>query len=65
MRGMYACVVCVQVAAFERIMRERFLAGGDSEFVDYHSIDNDPSLDEFWAREETLDAQERYFDDMG
>jgi Coiled-coil domain containing protein (DUF2052) len=54
----------VQVAAFERLMRERFLSGGDSAFIDYEAIDNDPSLDEFWAREEMLDAQERYFDDI-
>jgi Coiled-coil domain containing protein (DUF2052) len=43
-------------------MRSRFLAGEDAEFVDYATIDADASLDDVWAREETLDAQERYFD---
>lgn len=52
----------VQVQAFEAFMRQRFLAGGDAAFVDYAAIDGDVALDEFWAREEALDAQERYFD---
>lgn len=52
----------VQVEAFEAFMRQRFLAGGDAAFVDYAAIDGDVALDEFWAREEALDAQERYFD---
>lgn len=43
-------------------MRARFLAGHDGDFVDYARIDSDVTLDDFWAREETLDAQERYFD---
>lgn len=54
----------VQIAAFEAFMRQRFLAGGDAEFVDYRDIDNDAQLDEFWAREEAQDAQERYFSDV-
>lgn len=57
--------VRLQVAAFEAFMRQRFLAGGDAEFVDYAAIDADTALDEFWAREEALDAQEKYFDDVG
>lgn len=54
----------LQVATFETFMRERFLGGGDADFVDYSQIDNDPSLDEFWAREEALDAQEKYFSEV-
>eukprot|EP00892_Ulva_mutabilis_P007164 jgi/Ulvmu1/481/UM001_0489.1 len=52
------------VATFETLMRERFLGGGDAKFVDYGEIDKDASLDDFWAREEALDAQEKYFDDV-
>ena len=48
--------------ALREQMRARFLAGKDGAFVDYNAIDNDASLDDAWAREETLDAQERYFD---
>ena len=55
----------LQVATFETLMRERFLGGGDAEYVDYGRIDADLTLDEFWAREEALDAQEKYFEDVG
>lgn len=43
-------------------MKMRFLDGEDHEFVDYPAIDSDATLDDFWAKQETLDAQERYFD---
>lgn len=35
---------------FERLMRERFLAGDDAAFVDYAAIDNDPALDDLALR---------------
>jgi Coiled-coil domain containing protein (DUF2052) len=51
----------LQVAAFERLMRERFLNGCDHGF-NYDNVDSDASLDHLWAKQETEDAQERYFD---
>jgi hypothetical protein len=52
----------VQAAALLEAMKLRFLDGEDHKFVDYPEIDNDVTLDDFWAKQETLDAQERYFD---
>jgi hypothetical protein len=52
----------VQAAALLETMKMRFLDGEDHEFVDYPAIDSDATLDDFWAKQETLDAQERYFD---
>ncbi|KAJ3387199.1 hypothetical protein HDU84_000987 [Entophlyctis sp. JEL0112] len=46
-----------------RIMRERFIAGGDAEFFDYSCVDNDPAFDD-WNTVER-DAQEIYFDTDG
>lgn len=41
-------------------MQERFLAGQDFEFVDYHEIDNDESLEDLTLRQQ--DEEEAYFD---
>lgn len=43
-------------------MKSRFMAGKDSNFIDYTAVDADASLDEDWAAIADLDAQERYFD---
>ena len=43
-------------------MKSRFLAGGDSQYIDYAAVDADTSLDEDWAAIANQDAQERYFD---
>eukprot|EP00045_Choanoeca_perplexa_P015658 m.200089 g.200089 ORF g.200089 m.200089 type:complete len:287 (-) comp17049_c0_seq6:3015-3875(-) len=45
---------------FERMMQERFLAGLDSEFVDYATIDTDETLDDLKTL--TRDAEEAWFD---
>eukprot|EP01025_Chloroclados_australasicus_P014765 TRINITY_DN16988_c0_g1_i2.p1 TRINITY_DN16988_c0_g1~~TRINITY_DN16988_c0_g1_i2.p1 ORF type:complete len:139 (-),score=12.16 TRINITY_DN16988_c0_g1_i2:48-464(-) len=50
------------IETFTRLMRERFLDGHDHRYVDYNDIDSDLDLDERWAREIALDAEERYFD---
>jgi hypothetical protein len=47
---------------FKSVMKTRFLAGKDIEFVDYSAIDANSSLDDHWAAIENHDAQERYFD---
>lgn len=43
-------------------MKSRFMAGKDSNFIDYTAVDADASLDEDWAAIADQDAQERYFD---
>ncbi len=50
-----------RMADFERVMRERFLAGEDEGF-DYARVDADASLDDHWAKEIERDAEDRYFD---
>ena len=45
---------------FERLMRERFLSGGDAAFVDYSTIDDDDTLDNSKIAEQ--DAADAYFD---
>ena len=50
------------MADFERVMRERFLAGEDEGF-DYARVDADASLDDHWAKEIERDAEDRYFDE--
>eukprot|EP00242_Pyramimonas_sp_CCMP2087_P011870 CAMPEP_0198204816 /NCGR_PEP_ID=MMETSP1445-20131203/8285_1 /TAXON_ID=36898 /ORGANISM="Pyramimonas sp., Strain CCMP2087" /LENGTH=61 /DNA_ID=CAMNT_0043876875 /DNA_START=39 /DNA_END=224 /DNA_ORIENTATION=- len=52
------------VDELERMMRERFLAGKDAEFVDYSAIDNNERLDDRWVKEVQQDAEDAYFDDM-
>jgi hypothetical protein len=52
-----------RLAAFGRVMRERFLAGGEAEVhVDYAAVDADATLDERWARVADADAEDAYFD---
>ena len=51
-----------RMADFERVMRERFLAGEDEGF-DYARVDADASLDDHWAKEIERDAEDRYFDE--
>ena len=60
MQGRAACV-----AAFTRVMRERFLSGGEEarHGVDYAAVDADATLDERWARVVAQDAEDAYFDD--
>jgi hypothetical protein len=50
------------VAAFARVMRERFLSGKeDAAHVNYAAVDSDAALDERWAREAGQDAEDAYF----
>ena len=49
-------------ANFLSEMKSRFMAGKDSDFIDYTAVDADASLDEDWAAVADQDAQERYFD---
>lgn len=42
-------------------MQERFLAGADSQHVDYSIIDADEILDDHWVKEADLDAEDKYF----
>lgn len=51
-----------RAADFERVMRERFLAGGDDGF-DYLAVDADAALDAHWRREIDQDAEDKYFDE--
>ncbi|CAD7703667.1 unnamed protein product [Ostreobium quekettii] len=46
---------------FLRLMKERFLAGEDSAFINYAAIDGDASLDDYWMDEESRDLEEKYF----
>jgi hypothetical protein len=53
----------MRLAAFGRVMRERFLAGGEAAtHVDYAAIDADARLDDRWARVADADAEDAYFD---
>lgn len=52
-----------QLEQFTHIMHQKFLAGEDSEYLDYSSIDNNERLDDHWLRESNQDAEERYFAD--
>uniref|UniRef100_A0A7N1A562 CCD97-like C-terminal domain-containing protein n=1 Tax=Kalanchoe fedtschenkoi TaxID=63787 RepID=A0A7N1A562_KALFE len=47
---------------FTILMQEKFLAGDDTEHVDYAKIDEDETLDDHWSKEANLDAEEKYFD---
>ena len=47
-----------------RVMHSRFLEGYDVQFVNYNSIDNDQSLDQFNAKEAERDQEEKYFDSL-
>ncbi len=51
------------VAEFERVMRERFLAGQEEAcHVSYAAVDADAALDERWARVAAQDAEDSYFE---
>lgn len=51
-----------RVAAFGRVMRERFLAGGEAAaHVDYEAVDSDATLDDHWVRVADADAEDAYF----
>ena len=52
-----------QLDQFTQIMHQKFLAGEDTEFLDYSRIDNDERLDDHWLRESNHDAEEKYFAD--
>ena len=41
-------------------MHERFLAGADSEYFDYNSVDNNPEFDSM--QQINQDAEDKYFD---
>lgn len=46
-------------------MEARFLAGEDSEFVDYADIDADQQLDDHWIEQRGRDAEDAYFNEDG
>ncbi|KAJ4776669.1 Coiled-coil domain-containing protein 97 [Rhynchospora pubera] len=48
---------------FTQIMQQKFLAGEDTEHLDYLKIDNDERLDDHWTREANYDAEEKYFEE--
>lgn len=48
---------------FTQIMQHKFLAGEDTEYLDYSKIDNDERLDDHWTREANYDAEEKYFEE--
>lgn len=47
---------------FLALMHQRFLNGDDHEYIDYHAIDKNVTLDDDWAAQADGDAQEKYFD---
>lgn len=49
--------------SFTRIMQEKFLSGEDTEHVNYHTIDNDQTLDDHWLVEVARDAEDKYFEE--
>ncbi|XP_020579075.1 coiled-coil domain-containing protein 97 [Phalaenopsis equestris] len=52
-----------QMDQFTYIMHQKFLAGEDTEHLDYSAIDNDEGLDDHWIKEANHDAEEKYFDE--
>lgn len=46
---------------FTYIMQQKFLSGEDHQHFDYSKIDNDETLDDYWLREVSQDAEEKYF----
>ncbi|KAK9816892.1 hypothetical protein WJX72_006847 [[Myrmecia] bisecta] len=47
---------------FLEIMRAKFLAGQDGEFVDYATVDRDSTLDDDWLAQQRQDAEDAYFE---
>lgn len=52
-----------QMEQFTHIMQQKFLAGEDTQHLDYSKIDDDETLDDHWLREVNEDAEEKYFDE--
>ncbi|XP_008802522.1 coiled-coil domain-containing protein 97 [Phoenix dactylifera] len=52
-----------QLEQFTHIMQQKFLAGEDTEHLDYSKIDNNERLDDHWLREANNDAEEKYFEE--
>ena len=52
-----------RVASFRRVLRERFLDGGDPDTSAYARVDVDASLDESFAAETARDAEDKYFEE--
>lgn len=52
-----------QLDHFTHIMQEKYLAGEDTEHLDYSKIDDDERLDDHWFKEACQDAEEKYFDE--
>ncbi|PKU85682.1 coiled-coil domain-containing protein 97 [Dendrobium catenatum] len=52
-----------QMDQFTCVMQQKFLAGEDTEHLDYSAIDNDEGLDDHWIKEANHDAEEKYFDE--
>lgn len=52
-----------QLEQFTHTMQQKFLAGEDTEHLDYSKIDNDERLDDHWLREANYDAEEKYFEE--
>jgi hypothetical protein len=50
-----------RVASFHRVLRERFLDGGDPDAAAYARVDGDASLDEAFSAETARRAEEKYF----
>ena len=50
-----------RVASFRRVLRERFLDGGEPDAAAYARVDGDASLDESFAAETARHAEEKYF----
>ena len=50
-----------RVASFRRVLRERFLDGGEPGAAAYARVDGDASLDESFAAETARHAEEKYF----
>ena len=50
-----------RVASFRRVLRERFLDGGDPDAAACARVDGDASLDEAFSAETARRAEEKYF----
>eukprot|EP00252_Welwitschia_mirabilis_P002392 TRINITY_DN12337_c0_g1_i1.p1 TRINITY_DN12337_c0_g1~~TRINITY_DN12337_c0_g1_i1.p1 ORF type:complete len:296 (-),score=69.79 TRINITY_DN12337_c0_g1_i1:150-1037(-) len=48
---------------FTQLMKEKFLSGEDTDYVDYSYIDNNEALDDHWWKEITQDAEDKYFEE--
>eukprot|EP00898_Chlorokybus_atmophyticus_P008576 jgi/Chlat1/871/Chrsp107S01318 len=48
---------------FTSLMKQKFLAGDDMEFLNYRHIDDDATLDDDWLKDADRDAEDKYFDE--